>query len=78
MDNKKLVSFHCERNFYYFLIYWTIELVIKLFKLFPTEFLEIKISFDNLDSNKGKLENIKINELISLICQIFENCFLVW
>ena len=76
MNNKKLISFNCEKQFYYFLIFWTLELVNNLFNdLFPTELFGIKISFNNLDTNKTKLESTKINELINLICKIFAELF---
>ena len=69
--SNKLFSFYYEKHFYYFLIFWAIHLIITLFRLIPNEFFEIKMSFDNLDSNKEKLENAKINELINLVWQIF-------
>ncbi len=76
MGNKKFISFNCEKHFYYFLIFWALELALKLFdNLFPTNFLEIKITFDNLDPNRGELESKKINELIVLICKILSKLF---
>jgi hypothetical protein len=75
-SNKKLISFNCEKNFYYSLIFWTFELATKLLdSFFPTKLFGIKISFDNLDSDEGKLEELKINELINLICKIIAELF---
>jgi len=76
MSNNHLITFNCEKQFYYFLIFWVLELVINLFNnLFPTEFLTIKISFNNIDKNEEELENIKINELIIVLCKIFSELF---
>ena len=68
---KKIISFKCQKKIYYFFIFWISELVIIICdNYFPTEYLKIKMKFNNLDYKHAKLENIKINQITLAICRI--------
>ena len=76
MKEKKLISFDCEKKFYYFFIFWISEFIIIISENYiPDEYLEIKMEFDDLDSYQEELENKKINQLIFVISKIISKLF---
>ena len=70
MENK-IISFKCQKKFYYFFIFWILELVLIICDNYiPYKYLIINMSFNDLKPNKVELENKKVEQLTTVICRI--------
>ena len=71
----KIISLNCQKKFYYFFFFWILELIIIICdKYIPNDYMKITMTFNNNTNNNTEpqvdLENLKVNQLISIICKI--------